>query len=197
MQYSLSKTKSIFHLLDDAPRPKPIPTGPGNKGLTLKQVWGTNFSMQGIQPMQAAILVVAHAFNLSGARALGQEAPSRELLCYRQCAEYVQRHYKQNPKMKVAILGKGEKAHMHCIVIDERGVPLYDSAKNARLSFAAERRLYTYVDTVQGKKSDPWTAKAIGEVSLLQAVQYLDQQGFWVDKSQSNTSPRPRGDGSI
>lgn len=188
---------SVHALFNHVPYEKRRPTkGAGYRGLTLGHVWGTNFSMQGIAPRQAAILVIAHAFNLSGAHALGQHAPTRELLCYRQCAEYVQRHYKQDPNMKVAVLGSAS-THIHCIVIDKTGLPLFDSLERARLSFSPERRLYTYQLTVQGQKAEPWVTKVNAEVSLNEAVQYLEEAGYWTDRSQSNLNPQPRGNASI
>lgn len=185
---------SIFQLFDNAPRAKKKPSaGAGYKGQTLQQVWGTMFVMQSLRADHAAIMVAAHAFNLTGARALGQAAPTRESLCYRLSAEYIQRHYKKNPNMRVAILGKGT-AHMHCIIIDKNGHPLYDSAESNRISYAAQNRIYSYATVEQGKAGHVWNSKAIAEISIKDAVAALEKEGLWMDRAWSNSNPRPRGD---
>ncbi|QQO90269.1 hypothetical protein pEaSNUABM5_00127 [Erwinia phage pEa_SNUABM_5] len=151
--------------------------------LSLNSAWGTDFFPTQIEPNDLAVMVVAGAMNLTGARPVIEQAyraeSSRAAVLARpfaDCAQYIQRDYGRNPNHVISILGNSQACN--AIITDQQGNLIYDPYEGSRLSYAPN--VYASYGKPQGM---PVLYEFLGSVSYTDAVQVLKDNGYWIDNS--------------
>lgn len=151
--------------------------------LSLNSAWGTNFFPTQIEPNDLAVMVVAGALNLTGARPVIEQAyraeSSRAAVLARpfaDCAQYIQRDYNRNPNNMISILGNSQACS--AIIISPEGQLVFDPYEGRRTSYAP---------LVYASYGDPEGFDVMYEfmasISYTDAVQVLKDAGKWIDNS--------------
>ena len=150
--------------------------------LSLNSAWGTDFFPTQIEPNDLAVMIVAGAMNLTGARPVIEQAYRAESARaatiarpFADCAQYIQRDYGRNPNHYISILGNSQACT--AIITDEQGALVYDPYEGRRQSYAP-RVFASYGD-------DGFTNmyEFMASISYTDAVQVLKDNGYWIDNS--------------
>lgn len=162
--------------------------------LSLSQAWGTKFFPTAVEPESLATLIFASAMNLTGARSLSESAA--QFNCNRaaavarpfaDCAEFIQRCYKQHPDYDIVILGQGGMAS-HAVISNSEGQIVFDTYEATRTQYFPGC-MYCYSLGAAGINEVSVQAR----VSLYDAYKELQNQGLWKDNAGSWDVDLPRG----
>lgn len=150
--------------------------------LSLNSAWGTDFFPTQVESNDLAVLVVAGAMNLTGARPVIEQAyraeSSRAALLARpfaDCAQYIQRDYGRNPNNRIAILGNSQACS--AIITCPQGSLIFDPYEGRRTSYAPN------VFASYGDDGFNQMYEFLASVSYTDAVQVLKDNGYWIDNS--------------
>lgn len=153
--------------------------------LSLNSAWGTDFFPTQIAPNDLAVMVVAGAMNLTGARPVIEQAyraeSSRAATLARpfaDCAQYIQRDYNRNPNNMISILGNSQACN--AIIINPQGELVYDPYEGRRTSYAP----LVYASYGDSTGFD-MMYEFMASISYTDAVQVLKDNGYWIDNSLS------------